>query len=325
VVIIALFPSEVFSYYPMPNNTQKRYIHEKIHNAITFIENNLATKLNLEVVADETHTSPFHFHRLFKLVTQESLNEYITRRRVESAGTMIQYSPHLSMSEVAFSLGFNSLSDFSRVFQKKYGLSPTEFKSNMGDGHLSKICQTDSKNGKTTVSFDQYFRSIENLLIWMKEKTKTIKVETVQEEAVLCTRHQGNFGEIGNAYEKLLNWAGPKGLLNFPKTKMISLYLTSPKITEEQKLISYAGLTLNDDVAVENPYEVKKITSGKRLVGEFEIPKEDFEKAWDSMLAYVQEKDLTVEPSSLFYEMYHNDGTQHPEKLFHVSMFIPLQ
>ena len=306
-------------------DSQKQHVHRKVHTAITFIENNLASKLTLDLVANSAHTSPFHFHRLFKLVTSESLNTYITRRRVESAGTMIQYGPHLSMSEIAFRLGFNSLSDFSRVFQKHYGLSPSEFRTNLGEGHLSKICQTDSKNGKTNISFDQYFRSIEKLLIWMKEKTKKITVENGTEISVLCTRHHGHFSEIGKAYEKLMNWAAPQGLLNFPKTKMISLYLTSPNITQDDQLISYAGLTVQGEVAVHDGYELKRIESGKRLMGEFEIRKKDFEKSWNSMLAYVQDQELTVAPGSLFYEVYHNDGTQHPEQLFHVSMYIPLQ
>ena len=105
---------------------------------------------------------------------------------------------------------------------------------------------------------------------------------------------------------------------------MTSVYLTSPQITNQEKLISYAGITVDEKVDLSDNVEHLTIEEGKCLVANFEIPKEDFQKAWDSMLAYIQEQELTILPNSFFYEMYLNDGTQHPDKLFFVNMFIQL-
>ena len=304
--------------------TQKQLNHQKIQAALSYIEGHLSEELSLKIVAEAAHTSPFHFHRLFRMATGETSNDYIVRLRVEGAATMIQYGPQLSFSHITNSMGFNSLANFSRVFQKWYGLSPSEFRKNLGTTYLSKICKTQSKNGKIKLTFDQYFRSIETLTNWINMNAKTIEVKNVPEAKLLYLRHEGDFGDIGKSYEKLLNWAGPKGLLNFPKTKMTSVYLTSPQITDEEKLISYAGITVDDEVAISDNVEKLTIPEGRCLVAQFEIPKEDFQKAWDSMLAYLQEKELTILPNSFFYETYLNDGTQHPEKLFQVNMFIPL-
>ena len=61
----------------------------RISKAISFIEDNLDTKLVLEEIAKEAYFSPFHFHRLFKAVTKETVNDFITRKRVERAASFL--------------------------------------------------------------------------------------------------------------------------------------------------------------------------------------------------------------------------------------------
>lgn len=307
-----------------PALTQKQLNHQKIQAALSYIEGNLAQALPLNTIAEAVYTSPFHFHRLFHMATGETPGEYITRLRIEGAAVMIKYGPQLTFSHIANAMGFNSQANFSRVFHKWYGLSPTEFRAKMNTDFFSKICKTQSKNGKIRLTFNQYLSSIESLTNWIKMKAKSIEVKSVPETQLLYLRHEGDFGEIGQSYEKLLYWAGPRGLLNFPETKMTSVYLTSPQITDEEKLISYAGITVDQEVHLSDNVEQLTIARGKCLVANFEIPKEDFQRAWDSMLAYIQDKELTILPNSFFYEMYLNDGSQHPEKLFQVNMFIPL-
>ena len=304
--------------------TQKQIDHQKVQTALSYIESNLSKELSLAILSEIVHTSPFHFHRLFRMATGETLNDYIVRLRLEGAATMIKYSPQLPFSQVAYTMGFNSQANFSRVFQKWYGVSPSTFRKEMGSKYFSKICKTPSKNGKIKLTFSQYFRSIEKLINWMNMNAVSIEVKNVTSSRLLYLRHEGDYGDIGDSYQKLMNWAGPKGYLNFPKTKMTSVYLTSPQITENEKLISYAGITAGSDATADEGFELLTIPEGKCLVANFEIPKEEFENAWDSMLAYIQQHDLTIFPNSFFYETYLNDGTQHPQKLFQVEMFIPL-
>jgi len=73
--------------------------------------------LGLQELADRLYVSPFHLQRCFKRVTGETPAQYLLRKRVEAAQTMLLES-ELSVTEIARRNGFSSLSHFSAVFQK---------------------------------------------------------------------------------------------------------------------------------------------------------------------------------------------------------------
>jgi AraC-like DNA-binding protein len=67
----------------------------------------------------------FYFCKLFKKSTGLNFTEYVSRIRVEHARTLLINS-NRRISEIAFEVGFQSLSTFNRVFKNVVGLSPTE-------------------------------------------------------------------------------------------------------------------------------------------------------------------------------------------------------
>ena len=56
---------------------------KRINNVLLFIDQHLDQELNLETIAKIGNYSPFHLHRIFKAITNETINEYITRKRIE--------------------------------------------------------------------------------------------------------------------------------------------------------------------------------------------------------------------------------------------------
>lgn len=98
-----------------------------IQRARKFIEDNFAEELNLKQVAKAVHTSTFYFCKIFKKATGITFTEYLTRIRIEKAREML-VNPHTRISEAAFAVGFQSLSQFNRAFKKILGESPTEWR-----------------------------------------------------------------------------------------------------------------------------------------------------------------------------------------------------
>jgi AraC-like DNA-binding protein/ligand-binding sensor protein len=92
-----------------------------------FIREHHAEELNLPLVARFAHTSTYNFCRLFKRATRLTFTQFLTRVRIESCKRLLT-NPHLRVSEVAFEVGFQSLTHFNRVFQKILGQSPTEYR-----------------------------------------------------------------------------------------------------------------------------------------------------------------------------------------------------
>lgn len=99
----------------------------RVNRAIDLIVTHLPEPLPLERVADAAHCSPFHFHRLFKRVTGETLTAFVTRMRLERALHRLAHGPAGTLTEIALDAGFNSASDFSRRFRAQYGIAPSRF------------------------------------------------------------------------------------------------------------------------------------------------------------------------------------------------------
>ena len=99
----------------------------EIWRARTFIREHLSEKLSLTEIAKAVNISPTYLSEKFKEVTGENLVRYIAIARVEAAEALLQ-SGDQRISEIAFAVGFQSLSQFNRVFKNLRGKTPTEFR-----------------------------------------------------------------------------------------------------------------------------------------------------------------------------------------------------
>ena len=101
-----------------------------ITKAKQFIQEHHTEDLSLGQVAQAVHTSLFYFCKLFRKVTGINFTEYVSRVRIEKAKNLL-LNPNLRISEIAYEVGFQSLTHFNRVFKKLIGQSPTEYRSRL--------------------------------------------------------------------------------------------------------------------------------------------------------------------------------------------------
>lgn len=106
---------------------------EAVRNAKAFIHQHLAEPMSLDAVAKAVNVSPFHFCKLFKRATGLTFTDFVNRARVEKAKRMLM-KPAARITEVAYDVGFQSLSHFNRSFRRIADESPTEFRSRMKNG-----------------------------------------------------------------------------------------------------------------------------------------------------------------------------------------------
>ena len=99
-----------------------------ITRAKEYIQQNQAEDLSLGQVAKAVNTSTFYFCKLFKKVTGLNFTDYVSRVRIEKAKNLL-LNPNLRISEIAYEVGFQSLTHFNRVFKKITGQSPTEYRA----------------------------------------------------------------------------------------------------------------------------------------------------------------------------------------------------
>lgn len=94
-----------------------------------YISKNYMDEIRLATLADIAGMSPSAFSRFFKLHTGRNLSDYIIDIRLGYASRKLVDTAR-SISEISFECGFNNLSNFNRIFKRKKGCSPSEFREN---------------------------------------------------------------------------------------------------------------------------------------------------------------------------------------------------
>jgi AraC-like DNA-binding protein len=98
-----------------------------IVRAKQFISDNQSEELSLSQVAKAVNMSSFYFCKKFKKITGINFTEYISRARIEKSRSLL-LNPNLRVGEIAYEVGFQSLTHFNRMFKRVLGSSPTDYR-----------------------------------------------------------------------------------------------------------------------------------------------------------------------------------------------------
>ena len=107
--------------------TRKEYLN-RFNNVLSYINEYYSDDLTLEMVAEHSGFSKFHFSRLFKKYTNTTFYDYLILKRIQAAEQLLA-DADLSITEVALRTGFSSISTFNRTFKRKKNCTPREYRS----------------------------------------------------------------------------------------------------------------------------------------------------------------------------------------------------
>jgi len=101
-----------------------------VQKAREYINNHKTEALSLADVAKAAGASVFHFCKVFHKATGLKFTDYVARVRLEDARNRL-LNPSLRISEIAYDVGFQSLTQFNRTFKRVFGQSPSEFRARL--------------------------------------------------------------------------------------------------------------------------------------------------------------------------------------------------
>jgi AraC-like DNA-binding protein len=101
-----------------------------VRRAKAHVTAHYADAISLAETARAMHVSSFYFCKIFKRATGLTFTDYVRRVRIEKAKNLL-LNPHLRISEIAYTVGFQSLTHFNRVFRKLTGEAPTVFRESL--------------------------------------------------------------------------------------------------------------------------------------------------------------------------------------------------
>lgn len=96
---------------------------DSMNKAVEYIEDNIIEKLDIEKVAKIALSSPFHFQRMYHVITGVTIAEYVRRRRLTLAAQDIISGEKII--NVAYKYGYETPEAFTKAFRRMYGMSPS--------------------------------------------------------------------------------------------------------------------------------------------------------------------------------------------------------
>jgi AraC-like DNA-binding protein len=106
------------------------HTHERLWRARALIDACYDHPLDLAQLASEASFSPYHFIRLFRQAFDQTPHQYLIQRRIERAKALLA-AGELSVTEVCFEVGFQSLGSFSTLFHRSVGQPPKVYRARL--------------------------------------------------------------------------------------------------------------------------------------------------------------------------------------------------
>lgn len=186
--------------------TAPTYI-ERINLAIDHVISHLAEPLRLSDVARAAMFSPYHFHRVFQAIVGETLADFVKRRRLDKALTLMARGRRQSLTRIALECGFSSSSDFSRSFKQRFGASPSRF-----DIAGWRDANREVLEALTYGAANQWH--LRRLPLSSNPDGFQVKIRELPARTVAYIRVANPFGGAGvvNAVQRLMKWADRRGL-----------------------------------------------------------------------------------------------------------------
>lgn len=299
------------------NSYRQEYI-KRIHTLQDYIDEHIEEIHTSEKLAEISGFSKYHFHRIFKSITGESIFEYVTRTRLEQIASMLTARSDLSLTDIALQFGFSDSAVFSRSFKKHYQMKPSEFRQK-----YSNNCKDFSFKPFYTKRVDSQINAV------------TADVEIIEMAAfpVLYARKTGAYKELydyADSFAKTISDLFAFGLdrhLIDDKVKILFAYHTYPDFSEEEKQRTSFCVSITEPVLIDEESEIgcMDIPAGKYAIGHFEIFQEEYTDAWNYLYGEWLPQSGYLPRNSFPFEVYLNKPDEHPEKKHIVDIYMPIE
>lgn len=293
----------------MKPSTERDY-HRRIARVVEAILADPGAPHSLDSLAAVAHLSPFHFHRIYRALTGESVVDTVQRVRLARAAHRLTVADDL-VGDVAANAGYESPQAFSRAFRGFAGVSPSGFQ--MRQKHLSTLWAEADPSASTGPS---------------PQRPDTPHVELIELAPfdVLCLRHHGPPATITQTFRTLrtlwpqLGGDAAEGRYNGPTIGICS------GDSEEPDSFSYlAGIIPATPVKPTGAIELVRVEGGLyatyRLIGPYALIAPTFQALFGGWLP-----NSGYEPDDRpALEFYRNQPSRDPQKERVTDLMIPLR
>lgn len=139
-----------------------------INNAINYMEDHLTDDISLSDIAQSVHISRFHFQRAFHIMTGMTPSDYMRKRRLSIAGSVLSKG-NAKVIDIALKYGYDSPESFSKVFSRFHGITPQQAKKGGALKFFNKLSLKIIIEGGSTMNYIIETWGEMDLLVYTKE------------------------------------------------------------------------------------------------------------------------------------------------------------
>jgi len=277
-----------------------------LNRAVRYIQDHYAEDLTLEKLASVACYSKYHFHRLFREHSGETVNDCIRRIRLERAACRLAADFNASVAEVAWGCGFSNAQNFARAFKAHFGYSPTAFRHHPDMQILNSLPAAPAEN-----------ESKPPLQITVKELSSC---------RVAYIRVIGPFSPEAyiQPFNRLILWAFERGIIR-DFLLLIGAGWGDPETIPKNIYIYDVCLAVPDDVEGEGDIRIQDLAGGRYAI----LHCED---TWDAInlesrrFSYEWMPESGYQPDARpFLSFFSNNSETNPRKIAIVDICLPIK
>jgi AraC family transcriptional regulator len=268
---------------------------DRVQRVVDYLTAHLDDGLDLETLARVACLSPFHFHRVYRALLGETVNDSVRRLRLHRAAIDL-LERELSIERTAARAGYSSQAAFTRAFRAEYGRPPARYR---GARRHAEIEQ----------EWNATLYQVETIV---RPRTR-----------VAAIHQRGDYQLAGRAFERLMTIAATTGLLT-PDTRLIGVFYDDPASVPEAELRAAACVAVPDDWAPSGEVTDMHIEGGRYARIVHTGPYAELKAAYD-WLYQTWLPNSGEEPRDLpCVEEYLNNPRQVPAKDLETAVMMPL-
>ena len=254
------------------------------------IENDLEY-VSIEDLISVSGYSYYHFHRIFKAYTGETLNKYIKRLLLENTLIQMQIDQE-NITNIAMKSGYNTASSFNKAFKEMFGVNPSEYKKNLEPKR-------------------KLYADIE-----------PIRVENIEPIEVYTIRHVGDYALLDSVWERLISFATQHKLLNHHFYAYAIAY-DNPDISDNTRLRYDACISKTKDVE-SSEIQTKHLEGGKYAVFLHKGEHSKLVDTYDSIFGnWFYKNDITFRDVPVIQKFLNNKNETAENKLL-TEVYVPI-
>lgn len=278
----------------MMNANEKRLLRVLDH-----IHDHPAGDLSLDALSDVAAMSRFHWHRVFRAISGETLAQAVRRIRMQRASYLLVMTDD-PLGVIAAAVGMENLQSFSRCFSEAFLMSPAAFRKR---GELRPFVRTPLPR---------------------RDPMHPVTIRTEPAIRLAALPHKGAYHEISRAFQKLTAVMASRDLFR-SAGRMIAVFYDDPQSTPEADLRSHAGFEITGRSDLSAPLEEVTLSAGRQAVLTFTGPYAGLPAAYDELFG-IWLPQSGEEPADMpSFEVYLNSPMDTAPEALITELHLPLK